>query len=1023
MSMISISIRIFMRNLPAYALLSVSVLALGIPLAATASLPSPVKTVHPRVLATQADFDRLKALLPPTPLPLLPQDGGIFEFEISAGDYTPNAENADRPIFGTHNTPFASLHIRHLFKNETNDDAPIQINLQGEGGNIASVITSLKKRKPTLFKLEWDSNQRIAWLTIGDAPAQKIWNDPDKKGKDWRPQNNLLDFTGRAADVLGTVNATNLSGTKFFSGDITMHLAQNDFLVLGQKKANELSNCPSSPDKKHSCNVSTASRSDITTTGQVIALSYKVSSAPKYLEAAKSLTRRMASVSASEGGEYVMGARVGVMAILYDWLHQELNIPYPGESITYRDKLAKMISETIKSPQLRSSICGYEDLHTKLACLKEPTYTNWQRTSNANSIAHSYLGAHNYSAVSEIAMGLLAIAGETSEDVTPLLSVAYEHYRQGFFKGREYYMVDGGHHMGFSYGMSGESALRISMWRKALEPVPETIFPAEWMAKAIYPYIYGLRSDGSFPARGDDFLAKAGDNQIGDMAIWSANENGDKVAQGFYWNNILPAQAGRAAFMMRNLYYPQPPREVSHLENLPKSRHFRIAGEVLMRDKWDANATLLEFKSSNFMSENHQHLDQNSFSLYYKAPLLLDSGLYDDYGTSHWNNYYTRTIAHNSILVYDKEESFYMRTPPTPQNPSLFINDGGQWYKNPNLTYPTLEEAKPGGPNYVDGITNFEDGENYTYVRGNASKAYSASKMDQNNGFLRSVLYLRKPSLWHKPVTVIFDSVTTEKWLPATSLLHMATDPLTALKPIASGGGRYQLAFGAQQVITVRNQGGLANIQLVLPENANVVKVGGYNNGDTCIQMDTDARVVRALDQANLPQGHSAGDCRFISRDLQGNYVNFPHWVSANPAQDTGTWRVEIKAAQEPKERSPQYFMNVISVADNIGTPAIPAVNRLSSAGTGNAEVVQIESSTILAFNRNAEPATAIAWTISGQTPEHIQQASVLAMGMKPGTRFARVVTRNGDKLQVELKETEDGEYPSSSEGVVNIGF
>ncbi|UTY57218.1 heparinase II/III family protein [Massilia sp. erpn] len=1016
-----------MQKLPLRTLLSASLLTAFIPSITAAALPSPVKTVHPRILATQADFDRVKAMLPPANPSILPQDGGVLEFEISAGDYTPDGnENFERAIFGTYGTQEASLHIRHISNGETKDVAPIQVSLQNAKKNVAAIILSIEKRKPTKIKLEWDSNKRIASLTIGDGEAKKIWNDSDKKGLEWRPQNSPLDFTGRAADVFGNVNVKDLAGNKLFSQDITVHLAKNTLLQSAQTRVNELSNCPVSPGKKNTCNVVDASRSDITANGRIVAMAYKLTAEPKYLEAAKTLAKRMIDTPVADGGEYSMGARVGVMAVFYDWLYPELALTYPGSNVSYRDKLAEKIKETIKSHSLRVMICGYQQFTAdKYACAAEPVYTNWQRGSTGNSIANTYLGGHSYSAVSEIAMGLLAIAGETADDVTPLLEVAYEHYRQGFFGAREYVMLDGGHHMGFAYGMSGESADRISMWRKALEPAQETIFPAEWMAKAIYPYIYALRPDGSYPARGDDFLARPGDIQIGDMALWAANEKGDKVAQGFYWNSVLPAQPNRSTLIARNLYYPQPAREASHLEELPKSRHFRVAGEVLMRDRWDADTTLLEFKSSNFMSENHQHLDQNSFSLYYKAPLLLDSGRYDEYGTAHWNNYYTRTIAHNSILVYDKDESFYMGDAPTPQKPSLFINDGGQWYKNPRITYPTVEEAKPNGPNYVDGISNFEDGENYSYVKANASKAYSASKMDQNTGFLRSVLYLRKPGLWHKPITVIFDSVTTEKLLPAISLLHTATDPVAPGQPTKLGGGRYQLNFGSlnKQILTVGNKEGLAQVQVVLPEQADIVKVGGYNSGDTCVQMDIDGRVVKALDQTNLPSGFNASDCRFTSRDLAGNYVNFPHWVNVNSSQDTGAWRLEIKAGQAPKERAPQYFLNVISVADNIGTPAVPTVTRLSNSIQGNAEVLRIESNTILAFNRGTLPATAIAWTIADQTVEDARQASVLAVGMKSNSKYALLTTTEGGKTKVELREAADGSYFSSSEGVVNIGF
>ena len=73
----------------------------------------------------------------------------------------------------------------------------------------------------------------------------------------------------------------------------------------------------------------------------------------------------------------------------------------------------------------------------------------------------------------------------------------------------------------------------------------------------------------------------------------------------------------------------------------------------------------------------HCHYDNGHFDIYYKGELAHDSGRYDDdWGlqvderirTSEFFNYYQRTIAHNTILVYDPDEKFEMGV----------LNDGGQ---------------------------------------------------------------------------------------------------------------------------------------------------------------------------------------------------------------------------------------------------------------------------------------------------------------------------------------------------------
>ena len=61
--------------------------------------------------------------------------------------------------------------------------------------------------------------------------------------------------------------------------------------------------------------------------------------------------------------------------------------------------------------------------------------------------------------------------------------------------------------------------------------------------------------------------------------------------------------------------------------------------------------------------------------------MLIDAGYYDFYGSSHFKNYYTRSIAHNIVTVFDSTEVFYYGN-------EIVSNDGGQKYSDPmmNLT-------------------------------------------------------------------------------------------------------------------------------------------------------------------------------------------------------------------------------------------------------------------------------------------------------------------------------------------------
>ena len=92
-----------------------------------------------------------------------------------------------------------------------------------------------------------------------------------------------------------------------------------------------------------------------------------------------------------------------------------------------------------------------------------------------------------------------------------------------------------------------------------------------------------------------------------------------------------------------------------------------------MRDGWGKNSTWIAFNAGPYFAK-HQHLDQNQFTIYHKGYLAIDGGAdYTDIESPHYLNYYRRTIAHNSILVYEPAENFFWS-----DNVLTAANDGGQ---------------------------------------------------------------------------------------------------------------------------------------------------------------------------------------------------------------------------------------------------------------------------------------------------------------------------------------------------------
>lgn len=107
-------------------------------------------------------------------------------------------------------------------------------------------------------------------------------------------------------------------------------------------------------------------------------------------------------------------------------------------------------------------------------------------------------------------------------------------------------------------------------------------------------------------------------------------------------------------------------------------------GYISARSSWDEDATYFFFKCGDRFT-SHQHLDVGQFLIYKYESLVGDGGYYssidgDSWKGTHIVNYYLRSIAHNTILVSDPNETWRVRN-------TAAANDGGQafpWAGNEN---------------------------------------------------------------------------------------------------------------------------------------------------------------------------------------------------------------------------------------------------------------------------------------------------------------------------------------------------
>jgi len=189
-----------------------------------------------------------------------------------------------------------------------------------------------------------------------------------------------------------------------------------------------------------------------------------------------------------------------------------------------------------------------------------------------------------------------------------------------------------------------------------------------------YLWIYTTRPAGQRLRAGDTFACSAPRGQPWSQCI------GTLLTAGYYHDGILLDQYQRQGGSGGNetifeVLWRDVALQAKSISTLPLSRYFGPPfGWMVARTGWGEKSVIAEMKVNEYNFVNHQHLDAGAFQIYYKGALAIDSGLYQGgssggYGSSHCLNYSWRTIAHNSLLVYDPNEKFGGRG---------YGNDGGQ---------------------------------------------------------------------------------------------------------------------------------------------------------------------------------------------------------------------------------------------------------------------------------------------------------------------------------------------------------
>ena len=140
-----------------------------------------------------------------------------------------------------------------------------------------------------------------------------------------------------------------------------------------------------------------------------------------------------------------------------------------------------------------------------------------------------------------------------------------------------------------------------------------------------------------------------------------------------------------------------------------RARRFEALGQVFMRSGAGPDDTYALFTIGSRVPSHKQH-DENSFVIYKKGFLALDSGTRGSETDTQLRHYYSQTVAHNALLIHMPNEPFPGYWGLASDEPEGRASCGG--------TFKTT-----GGR-----CVAFETNPHYTYVAGDATPCYRLEK-------------------------------------------------------------------------------------------------------------------------------------------------------------------------------------------------------------------------------------------------------------------------------------------------------
>lgn len=393
------------------------------------------------------------------------------------------------------------------------------------------------------------------------------------------------------------------------------------------------------------------------------------------------------------------------------------------------------------------------------------------------------------------------------DTVNQWYQIIYDKHINGFIPCWTYYRDDdGGWNWGAAYSMWSLvdqfqlfENMRIGTDKNFYTDLP-------WVENSINQYVYFIRPDNRSIHIGDGQMSIAPDRVMflharifnDPRSLWMSQY----YSQPQFMSWTIPK--------FNKILYKDFTQPTVNQPDLPLNWWADKVGLSVSRSSWDSTATMVTFFNSPSKKAAHEHRDNNSFTIFKNTPLLLDAGYYDSYGSSHYRNYYERTIAHNSICVFDSTEiyetlgqsvsneggqieSFYLRN-----YDDIFLpeNQRGQWIQYASDT-------------------------NYEYNIADAQLSYDSTKLDF---FRRRLLYI-KPNkvivLDHVHLKNTDSNQRDIKWIA-----HFARKPMITGTIINSDVPNHIETYNSNTYTATNGNGSIA-LKTLLPDSSTTTLIGG----------------------------------------------------------------------------------------------------------------------------------------------------------------------------------------------------